>query len=1436
MSARSRLPFTSRVVLVRVRLRWLAALPVALLWACAGGSSGSGATSLAVSPNSAQLESIGETVQFTAEVRDQNGNAIMGVTVAWSSDATGVATVDASGLVTAVGAGTATVTATAGALSASAAVTVELPPEPPPPVATSLTISPASAQPEGIGETVQFTAEVRDQNGNAMPDVSVAWSSDAAGVAAVDASGLVTAVGAGTATVTATAGALSASATVTIEAQPGDASTGAARDRQALVALYESTGGEDWVNSVNWLSDRPLQEWHGINVDEDGRIIHITMQDNGLEGSIPPQLEQLTALSVLNLGFNRLSGSIPPQLGNLSGLSILALYGNGLSGPIPPEIANLSGLTFLSLTNNRLSGPIPAELGGMRNLEILELFDNELSGPIPGELGSLARLSALQLNRNRLTGPIPPELGSLQVLEYLSLGQNGLSGPIPPELGGLSALQELDLSDNDLQGVFPVELTGLPLRRLRWSGNPDLCMPLAAAYTAWLDAMVEHDSFDYCNRSDRAALDALYESAGGSGWTNAEGWPDGAPDSRYGVRTDPDGRVIAIHLSDNGLVGELPLALGDLASLTELRLGGNPELSGRLPYSLPRLEALSELSYAGTGLCVPREDFLHEWLGGVAVHEGTGVDCAPSEDRDILASLYRAMDGPQWFETTNWLSDAPLREWHGVDADAQGRVTRLDLTHNGLVGAIPADIVALERLTELVFIGIDTKQAPIPPELGELANLTTLRLAGIRAAGPIPPQLGKLARLRILELADNALSGPIPPELGSLGELAELHLDNNRLVGSVPQQLGNASALEQIHIANNELSGALPTSLAGLSHLWILDLSGNRFSDYLPAAFGDFARLEYLNLSYNALFGAIPAELGRLGSLRELYIGGNALSGPVPPELGGLSNLHSLALSGNAEMEGPLPESLAGLRELSHLQAIGTKLCAPPDAALLAWLDGLLTRRVPRCGFEPAAAYLTQAIQSRELPIALVAGEEALLRVFPTAAQTNSERIPEVRATFYLNEEVAQSLNIPGQPGPIPTELDEGSLDFSVNATVPAEVVQQGLEMTIEIDPDGTLDDGLGVTRRIPETGRLAVEVRSMPRFDITFVPFVWETNPHMAAVELTNAMEADPEGHEMLSLVRTLLPVGEISVTAHAPVRTSTNAAHELLEQTRLIATMEGGSGYYMGLASGAVEGASGIADLGQPIAFSIADAGVIAHEFGHNLSLQHTPCGNPLGIEPAYPYPEASPGGWGYDFSEQRLVSPDEYVDLMSYCSPYWVSDFSFDKALRYRLHSAGRLRTPEIATAMEHVSSLLIWGGVDAGAQPVLEPALVVEAPPALPRAPGPYRIAGATTDGTVLFDFSFDMPIVAHGDGRSGFAFALPVEAVWEDALASITLSGPRGSVTMDQDTYQPLTVLRNGPNGQVTGIVREPAAAEALRGTTEPGLYSRGLPETDAWSR
>ena len=100
--------------------------------------------------------------------------------------------------------------------------------------------------------------------------------------------------------------------------------------RSILKTLYEATGGPSWVNREGWLSDAPLGEWYGVEVDGFGR--------HGLRGSIPAELGDLTDLQHLWLGHNALTGSIPAELGNPINLRRLQLRNNGLTGPIPPEL------------------------------------------------------------------------------------------------------------------------------------------------------------------------------------------------------------------------------------------------------------------------------------------------------------------------------------------------------------------------------------------------------------------------------------------------------------------------------------------------------------------------------------------------------------------------------------------------------------------------------------------------------------------------------------------------------------------------------------------------------------------------------------------------------------------------------------------------------------------------------------------------------------------------------------------------------------------------------------------------------------------------------------------------------------------------------------------------------------------------------------------
>ncbi len=228
-----------------------------------------------------------------------------------------------------------------------------------------------------------------------------------------------------------------------------------------MVALYRATNGRNWLQNENWLSDEPVSEWYGVEVDDDGHVTGLYLSGNNLAGEIPKEIANLDHLALMDLQQNLLSREIPPELGDLVGLKFLVISLNQLSGEIPAELGDLANLEMLALNNNLLSGEIPTELGGLANLRTLTLNDNQLEGEIPSELGGLANLTDLNLQYNLLSREIPSELGNLRSLKNLWLTGNRLSGEIPRELAGLANLESLLAGDNSLHGEIPPELGNL---------------------------------------------------------------------------------------------------------------------------------------------------------------------------------------------------------------------------------------------------------------------------------------------------------------------------------------------------------------------------------------------------------------------------------------------------------------------------------------------------------------------------------------------------------------------------------------------------------------------------------------------------------------------------------------------------------------------------------------------------------------------------------------------------------------------------------------------------------------------------------------------------------------------------------------------------------------------------------------------------------------
>ena len=1198
------------------------------------------------------------------------------------------------------------------------------------------------------------------------------------------------------------------------------------------------------------------------------RLSQLELSQNYLTGRIPPELGQLTDLGSLRLPNNQLTGEIPPELGQLTNLTVLVLGYNQLTGEIPPELGQLTKLTELALGfNPGLSGPLPQELTGL-TLEVFHIEETEvcvpravefkewLKGiprpPVPGTYTHCRdpqwdALSALYdgtdgpnwTNKTNWLSAAP--LGEWygvttdsdgRVTE-LNVEDNNLSGILYSSLGDLADLKTLNLASNSsLSGPLPQTITTLPLERLRLQGT-EVCAPPLAEFQAWLNGISASTGVVPCTdtRVDYYALGELHNGTDGANWTNATNWASAAPlDEWYGVVTDTGGRVTELNLEENNLRGPLPPGLGQLTNLSFLGLHTN-QLTGEIPPELGQLTNLETLWLGDNGLTGEIPPELGQLTGLSTLH--------------LLRNQLRGEIPPELGQLTN-LSDLDLsgNRLTGEIPPELGQLAsleRLVIWASELTGEIPPELGQLANLRVLKLVDNFSLTGEIPPELGQLTSLERLWLLNNDLTGEIPPELGRLTNLSNLDLSRNPqLTGEIPPELGQLTRLSTLKLSANQLTGEIPSELGQLTSLSDLNLSGNQLTGEIPAELTNLSSL---NLSANQLTGEIPVELGQLTNLWDLLLEKNQLTGEIPSELGQLTNLLDLNLSSNQLMGNIPPELGDLGSLRSLNLAFNGALSGTLPDALTRL-SLENLWLQETFLCAPQDADFQVWLFGIPTSRIPNCArIDASTAYLTQAAQSLEYPVPLVAGEAALLRVFVTAGQDVDATLPAVRATFYQDGAEVHTAEMGGGATSIPWQVNEGDLSSSANALVPGSVVMPGLEMVVEIDPAQTLDPALGVGARLPPTGRTALNVRAVPPFDLTLVPFLWTEAPDSTVLTATQGLSSESD---LFRLTRDILPVRDFRLTVHEPVWTSVDPTSDGVDrlgpENDLIYAMEGGSGYYMGIfRSVGGSGLKGIAVLPGYTSLSILDGNTIAHELGHNLSLEHSPgcgAGDP---DPDYPYEDGSIGVWGYDFINEQLVSAGT-SDLMTYCEPQWISDFTFAKALGHRsVSEAPRLAAAKYSSPPQ---GLLVWGGLTENGEIFLEPAFVVGAPPFPPRLDGPYRLTGEDEDGDEVFTRSFGMAEIACGRKGGSFAFILPVGTGWPDRLERIELSGPEGVSILDGEEDPSATLLLDRTTGSVRGVLRDWSEAAGKRLATrralpEPGLEiltSRGLPDQASWVR
>lgn len=189
---------------------------------------------------------------------------------------------------------------------------------------------------------------------------------------------------------------------------------------------------------------------------------------------------------------------------------------------------------------------------------------------------------------------------------------------------------------------------------------------------------------------------------------------------------------------------------------------------------------------------------------------------AMAKYKDALKKFYDALGGDNWGNNDNWNTDAPLNEWYGLKFE-WGELVGIDLSYNGLRGAIPAEITQFDHLRQLELYGNNITS--LPANFGDLQSLEHLDLEA-NQLDAFPEQLLELPNLRVLWLNDMGIEGPLPEGLTNLTNLTDLYLQGNHFEGEIPATFfTNLTNLNTLDLRWNSLTGTITEEMQQ-SEMW----------------------------------------------------------------------------------------------------------------------------------------------------------------------------------------------------------------------------------------------------------------------------------------------------------------------------------------------------------------------------------------------------------------------------------------------------------------------------------------------------------------------------------------------------------------------------------------------------------------------------------------
>jgi len=420
--------------------------------------------------------------------------------------------------------------------------------------------------------------------------------------------------------------------------------------------------------------------------------------------------------------------------------------------------------------------------------------------------------------------------------------------------------------------------------------------------------------------------------------------------------------------------------------------------------------------------------------------------------------------------------------------------------------------------------------------------------------------------------------------------------------------------------------------------------------------------------------------------------------------------------------------------------------------------------------------YITQATQDYPTPsVPLVQGRSAWVRVFVRANEANNAA-PQVRVRVVNGATTTTLPLINSSLSSVPTSVDPNT-NTSWDAPVSSTLIQAGMQVIADVDPSGAIPE----SDKTNNTFTANLNVTTLKPWKITLVP-VHTTDGRTGNVTTGRTTAS------WLDFAKRLHPVPDaIDIALGATMNSTTGNITSndtadwstVLNELDAKRTVDGATDrYYFGVLNVSyTSGIAGLGFIGHPaaIGWDVASSypAVLAHEEGHNFSLQHAPCGGAGNPDLNYPYPGGIIGvpGWDVFTASNNLKDANLYTDVMGYCGTQWISDYNYQKALTFRQNSPlGIIVSADIAATMP-TEGLLIWGSIENNVV-TLEPAFRVPFKGALPEA-GPYKLEARDATGTVLTTMSFDAHAIADLPNRAlrQFSFVVPMTP---EALNSVAV--------------------------------------------------------------